>query len=369
MKIIIRTDASQRIGSGHVMRCLTLADELKNHGNEVLFISRPLPGNMINLVEARGYGVITLSSVDEIQYLYNDMNTHESWLGVPWEQDAKEVQSVLHELGTVDWLIVDHYALDARWEQAVGLIVGRVMVIDDLADRPHVCDTLLDQNYYTQMDKRYQQLVPAGCSQFLGPQFALLRPEFTKIKQELRIRDGKIENILVFYGGIDHTNETTKVLRALESLNISAINVDVIVGISNPYKNEVMELCSNNHNFHFHCQVTNMAEFMNKADLAFGAGGATTWERCFLGLPTVTTEIARNQSEVTRNVAKFGAVWNLGWYDQIGIEDIVRAHSKLDANRQLLKRLEERCLALMGDFGLGQETLVDHILSRGLRKG
>lgn len=303
MKVAFRVDASSQIGSGHVMRCLTLANQLKEVGATCTFISRELKGNLIRFVKSQGFEVLSLNESK-----------------VEQEMDAHETMQVLDE---PDLLVVDHYRIDVAWENMLKPHVKKLMVIDDLANRKHECDLLLDQNYYFNIDSRYKDLVPDSCRLLLGPCYVLLRDEFLKLTEQIRKRDGTIQNILVFYGGSDPTNETEKVLKAITKLPLNRkLKVNVIVGSSNPHKTEIERLCSQQSSFSYYEQVTNMAELMNEADLAIGAGGTTTWERCFVGLPSIVTVIADNQLEVTQAVSSTNAILNLGESSQVTIDGI-----------------------------------------------
>ena len=322
MKAVFRVDSSTQIGSGHLMRCLTLAGQLhKEKQAEILFLSRDLPGNLAKLVQEKGYRLVLLSRVEENAALEG----YAKWLMVTQDEDARECIDVLREEAPVDMLVVDSYAIDERWESQVRSFVQKIMVIDDLANRKHDCDILLDQNFYLDKDARYYGLVPEHCQLLLGPQHALLREEFYEAKKHLRKRDGEIRNILVFYGGSDLTNETMKALQAIVRLeNCSALTVNVIVGGSNPYKNEVEAICQQYDFFHYYCQVDNIAEFMNAADLALGAGGTTTWERCFLGLPTLVTAIAGNQVEICKACSRAGYIRYLGLSSEVTVQQIYK---------------------------------------------
>ncbi|MBW2737276.1 MAG: UDP-2,4-diacetamido-2,4,6-trideoxy-beta-L-altropyranose hydrolase [Deltaproteobacteria bacterium] len=172
-------------------------------------------------------------------------------------------------------------------------------VIDDLADRPHDCDLLLDQNFYENLESRYDGLAPSGCKKLLGPKYALLRPEFREERKNLRKRDGYVKRIMIFFGGSDPTNETTKALEAVRMLNRPDIAVDVVVGSANPNKDKINKLCASMANVAYHCQVENMAQLMTAADLFIGGGGSTTWERCCLELPGLIMATAMNQEAIT----------------------------------------------------------------------
>ncbi len=311
MRIIIRTDASLKIGSGHVMRCLTLADELKHRGADVMFICREQPGSLIDTLEGKGYSVVHLQQ-PEVAYIEEPGDVaHASWLGVPWELDATDTIAALGKIQT-DWLIVDNYALDSRWETKIRPHVEKIMVIDDLADRSHDCDLLLDQNLYQSMATRYDNLVSKTCQKLLGPKFALLRPEFAAARKKHRQRDGQVKRVLVFFGGVDPTNETEKALQVLASIGDRQFDVDTVVGVGNLHKEQILNFCAGHDGFHYHCQVDNMAEMMMKADLAIGAGGTATWERCAVGTPSIITAIADNQKELAETGALNGLFFYIG---------------------------------------------------------
>lgn len=317
MLAVIRADASTSIGSGHVMRCLTLAHRLKKEKNaKVVFVMRVLSGNLIGVVEKQGFEVLKLLPANQ-KY---SLNGYGLWLTVPMEVDARQTIDLLqpylreHGCDVVDRLIVDSYALDEQWELMLRPYCREIMVIDDLANRRHDCDILLDQNFYLNKDVRYVGLVPEHCKMLLGPDHALLREEFYEAKKYLRKRDGNIKNILVFYGGSDLTNETEKAIKALVQLHDEgySFTADIITGVSNSRREKINNLCSKYRFLHYYCQVSNMAEFMNKADLMLGAGGSTTWERLYMELPALVTAVAENQVKCCEECGKAGLIDYVG---------------------------------------------------------
>ena len=305
MRVVFRVDSSLDIGTGHVMRCLTLGERLKESGIAVTFICRDLPGNLSGYIESRGFAVQRLPAPSTLTAAGLSTHNYGAWLGVHWQDDAAQTAELLAQSGAVDWLVVDHYALDAGWERRLRPLVQKIMAIDDLANRTHDCDLVLDQNFYLDLEDRYDRLVPTQCVKLLGPRYALLRPEFRQARKNLRERDGQVKRILVFFGGSDAGNETAKALEAIRLLNRPEIAVDVVVGGINPHRRQIEELCAGWPATTCHCQVNNMAELMAGADLAIGAGGTTTWERCCLGLPSVTSA-----SPLTRK--KPAAPWPTG---------------------------------------------------------
>lgn len=318
MKVVFRADASLLIGTGHVMRCLTLADALAQRGSDCEFICREHEGNLIDYIRQRGFQVNALpvldrNTCDTQSILSNQVHTnprHSHWLGATQVQDAKACLSIFSAIQP-DWLIVDHYALDARWEQVQASICRRVMVIDDLADRPHICDLLLDQTFGRDPSD-YVALVPEYCQVVCGSKFALLRPEFAALRAySLQRREiPRLKKLLITLGGVDKDNITGKVLTALLEIRLPLdCEITVIMGATAPWLSAVQQLAQK---FYCPCQVlvgvSNMAQLMAESDLAIGAAGSTTWERCCVGLPTLMLTVADNQNYASRYLVENGAV-------------------------------------------------------------
>jgi UDP-2,4-diacetamido-2,4,6-trideoxy-beta-L-altropyranose hydrolase len=333
MNILFRVDSSFDIGTGHVMRCLTLAQMLKEAGCTVSFAMKVCSGDLCDYAESQGFSVFRL--------FYDSYLTQ--------AVDAQCTIEVIKQFkNPVDWCIVDHYQLDGWWERKIQKHVAKIMVIDDLANRPHDCHLLLDQNYYKTFQKRYDGLVPESCGLFLGPQYMILRPEFYKAKESLRNRNGHIQRLLVFFGGSDPTNETEKVLHALKELQFHPLQVDVVVGKANPRHAYIGEMCAQM-GIRYHCQIDYLAKLMAQADFSLGAGGVTMWERCFLGLPSAVTVVAENQRQSTEDAAEYGAVWNLGWHGDIKVSDYADILNRALSSPDTLMHMSQKALRLMGN--------------------
>lgn len=306
MKVVFRADASGQIGSGHVMRCLTLADSLAASGAEILFICREHPGNLAELVSARGYAVasLQLSSVSAPK----PWNQHADWLGGGLRDDASDTaQQIKARFGTCDWLIVDHYALENDWQQQLRPLARKIMVIDDLADRRHDCDLLLDQTLGREADD-YRPLTPAGCKLICGAEYALLRPEFSRLRPQARIKrsQGSVSKLLISMGGVDNDNLSCRILAQLQG---SALPVDccirVVLGPTAPWLAEVQQAAERSSFATEVCvDVKDMAGLILESDLAIGAAGSSAWERCCLGLPTIMLVVAENQKMVAAGLAQ-----------------------------------------------------------------
>lgn len=306
--VVIRVDASVQMGSGHVMRCATLAEELRSRGATVTFICRTLPGNYINWLLSHKFEVIALPvPVGGMAVAASEL-AHFSWLGVSLEQEIADVREVLSHRPVHDCLIVDHYALEEQWEGAARSFANTIMVVDDLADRRHDCDILLDQNFYLGMQQRYDHLLPLSCKKLLGPAYALLRQEFVVQQARVKPRDAAVQRVLVFFGGIDADNYTEPAIAALARAARPQVQVDVVIGAQHPARAAIEASCMQ-HGYECHVQTSRMAELMAQADLAMGAGGTATWERCCLGLPALTVCVAENQRQLVDDAARAGFIY------------------------------------------------------------
>ncbi|WP_158543764.1 UDP-2,4-diacetamido-2,4,6-trideoxy-beta-L-altropyranose hydrolase [Cohnella sp. OV330] len=302
--VVFRADASVASGTGHVMRCLALADELASAGWSALFICRRLEGHIGGYIQARGH---------ELAWLDCDTALKREVSGAIAD-DAARTSRIIRDLGKPPALLVtDHYAIDAKWESLLRHDVVKIMAIDDLADRFHDADLLLDQNWLDETLDPYRDLVPAHCLTLLGPKYLLLRRNFYEARQTLRPRDGIIRRVLIFFGGSDPTQETEKALEAWSSFRHD-LEADVVVGGANPRGSRVAELVSELKGVRMHVQTDNMAALIASADYGLGAGGVALWERCYLGLPSSVTVVAENQTYSTSEADRLGAVHSIGWH-------------------------------------------------------
>lgn len=346
MRIVFRADASVQIGTGHVMRCLTLANALRKDGAECVFVCRDLPGHLGAHVEAQGFVLRLLPSPDGTTAPVAPP-THAAWAGVSWEQDARET---VGQMGVCDWLVVDHYAFDRRWQQALTQNYARLMVIDDLADRAHLADLLLDQNLGRDAAD-YDGLVSKTCIRLIGPQHALLRPEFGNAREASLARRGAeqpVGHILVFMGGTDLPDATSHVLDALLRADLpDDVRLSVVMGQSAPALERVRARAAQMPwATKVLVNVRNMARLMTEADLAIGAGGSTLWERCCLGLPSIIVEIADNQAGAVAAMEAVGAALGTGPLSDTAFGD--RLVAAVGQAAQTLVDLSN-CAAKIGD--------------------
>jgi UDP-2,4-diacetamido-2,4,6-trideoxy-beta-L-altropyranose hydrolase len=310
MRVIFRADSGISIGSGHVMRCLALACALREKGGQASFICAERAGFSPELITAAGFELHVIPVADE-------------------DEDARLCSGICLK-SSPDWLVMDHYGLGCEWERELRLVVPRIMAIEDVANRTHEVDLLLDQNLREDAGLRYRQWLPESCSMLLGPRYALLRPQFAKMRSRCEVRSTIPPNILVFMGGGDERNVTLAVLKMLAGCQMK-LSLEVVIGNAHPAKELIESFCAKQ-GWHFHCQVENMAGLMSRADLAIGAGGVTGWERCALGLPALLVILADNQDENVEMLERVGAAISLGWWDDLAQEKICEVLDGLDGN-------------------------------------
>ncbi len=337
--IVIRVDSGKEIGWGHMMRCFSLAEMLRSKNVKVSFISRKLSGSLCKFIKENRF---------EVHHLPNK--------GL--ENDAEKTIKIIGKLNSIDWLIVDNYELDKKWETILRPHVKRIMVIDDMTKREHECDLILDQNLYQNMKNCYGGLIPPNCKKLIGPKFALLRKEFRLIRKNLKNRDGEIKRILISFGSNDPTNETLKVLESINHIN-KQIKFDLVLGILDKKSKGIKKMCSKISNITCYDQTINISQLMKKSDLSIGAGGSTTWERCCLGLPSIVSIAAENQRELTEAVSKNGCSINLGLVNKLSSKDYQKAINSIDSSS--LTRMSQKCMQLVD--GNGVYRVVDVLLS------
>lgn len=345
------------------MRCLTLADGLRERGARCTFICRPHSGHLLTVIAERGHQTVALRSSTSVADALPADTAHALWLATDWQTDAQETRDAL---GTeiVDWLVVDHYALDDRWEQALRPHCQKLMVIDDLADRPHNCDVLLDQNL-GRSAQDYDGLLHPKTATFIGPQYALLRPEFAQLRSQSLARRAQpqLKHLLITMGGVDKDNATGQVLHALTACHLPTdLRITAVMGPHAPCLAEVEAQAAQ---MPWPTQVlvgvSDMAHLMADSDLCIGAGGGTAWERCCLGLPTLLLVLADNQLPGATALEKTGAVLTV-----TTAQDIPQVLAKFLSGSAMAhyKSLIQASAAISD--GLGVERIVSTMVSEHL---
>lgn len=358
MNIYIRTDASIEIGTGHVQRCLVLAEELRKKNVNITFICREWHGNLIEFIQRKGFPVMSLPPINSRNSEQNENIT--TWMQHNWEKDAYQTMSqMMKQEDIINWLIIDHYGIDSKWERTIKPVVKKIMVIDDLANRPHECDVLLDQNLYRDIDNRYKKLVPTHSILLLGLKYLLIRQEYRNVTC-INKRSNHVKRILISFGGSDPTNETMKAIRAIKLISKEDIIVDVLIGHSNPHYSTIKKYCMNIPTINIHFQIDYVAKLMAKADLAIGSGGSTTWERCYMRLPTITIETATNQSEILSYLSEIGVICHIGHRTTVEKEDIAENVLNLMNDPNKMNNMASALKSIM--FDVNDHPVIDQLL-------
>lgn len=320
MRVLIRADATLKSGTGHVMRCAALGMRLQARGGAIHFVCAALPAGLREWLISRDLKV----------HMLDDLTASD----VP--ADLKSSVSLARSIGPIDLLVVDHYGLGRDWEQGMRSCANRILVIDDLANRDHDCDLLLDQNLRDAAELRYVALLPPGAKQFIGPRFALLRNEFDSPLLG-RERDGRVHKLLVFFGGTDPGNQSLKVINALCMLGDLAPTTTLVLGPAHPDRELVHARAAGLGRLTVLDASDHMSALMSQADLAIGTCGVAAWERCAVGLPSLVVVTAENQREDAEALHRLGAVLNLGDAANICAKDLAEALTYLIEQPKCIK--------------------------------
>lgn len=353
LQVAFRTDASIEIGAGHVMRCLTLAQALKDGGADCRFICCAHPGNLVALIRQLGFETYSFDCHPEGRAAGNE--PYAAWLGNSWKDDADATCAILPILGKQqDWLVVDHYALDVRWERRLRPYCKKLLIIDDLADRQHVGDILLDQTFGRTGDS-YSGLANPECELRCGTEHVLLRPEFDSWRDRSLARRQlpDLHRILVNLGGVDKDNLTREILIALNNCfgRDAGVEVCVVLGESSPWIASLRELSQALRlTIRIVVGVRNMAELLAGCDLAIGAAGTSSWERCCLGVPSLILVLADNQRAIATALAEAHAVKLLNPGPDLE-EQLVQVLHTLRLNPNELRAMSRNASALVTGSG------------------
>ncbi len=328
---IFRADASLRIGAGHVMRCLALADSFARNGWQCSFAVAEGTRDTVPQLQRANHRIAVLDAAD-----WDDSSRLADAIGAP-----------------CNLLVIDHYGLAAAYEAPCRAWSETIMVIDDLANRRHDCDVLLDAANNNR--DRYAGLTPPQCKALLGPSFALLASKFPALREEALQRRGlmPVGRILVAFGSTDLDNFTVPALHAIADMGENAA-VDVVLGPAAPHLDAVRNL-ADAVDFQLHVETDDIAGLMMRADLAVGAAGVTAWERCCLGLPGIAVVAAANQQDTAACLGAHGAATILTRPD--AQESFSHAIAALFADPEARAEMARRAAALCDGRGADRVRL------------
>lgn len=361
MHVAIRVDASPEIGIGHFMRCLTLADMLFKHGNSVLFISRDISPIFKNLVESKSHKIRNLPKIvpDLAGEVVSNLK-HASWLKASWLDDAEQTQSILKEVHP-KWLIVDHYAIDVKWEIRIKPYVKYLLVIDDLADRFHHCDVLLDQNLLPDFERRYTKFVNKSCQLWLGPRFALLKENFSTLCSQIQAKSITPCRGLIAFAGADTGNNTLAAIQVITTcLNQFDIEIHVLISSQHPSPTDIICACEK-YGFNLHIQIQDVASLLASVDIAVAACGFMCYELIAMRVPAILIPVSSIQFEVASALAELNAAIVLPFQgNRFPASQLKSTWIKLLSDHAQLRSMSESC-TLVTD-GLGSLRVVQNMM-------
>ena len=316
-RIYFRCDASTSIGSGHVIRCITLANFLKKKKFDTIFISKKLNGNLFSLILKEKHKIISLSKKSTMK------------------NEVKEIFKKLKNFNNKkDWMVVDHYSIGKKWESKIITKIPKLFVIDDLCDKFHLGNVLLNQNYLPGIKKKYRKVLSSKTKTLLGPKYAILNPEYKKARKNVNLKkDKKFTRVIIFFGGADDKNFTIKCLNIFLKYNLQNIKLDVVIGQSNKKKKIIKSMVKDTKYANLHIQISSLCALMRSADFYLGSGGTTTWERCSLGLPSIVIATGKNQISYNQELDKKGVLKYLGTAEKVNEKQIMSAILKFISSK------------------------------------
>lgn len=348
MKVAFRVDSSVQIGTGHLARSLRIAEWLKRQGAECVFLCRELDGSAHQKAVEAGFRLLLLPRPTAPLAKHHIDLEHSAWLEVPWQEDAEQSALQIQKIPNLDLLVVDHYALDSRWLEKLAPMARKLMAIDDICDRPLAVDLLMNPSAPLADVKQCKAKPGAGF--MAGPAFTLIPEELRKAR---RLRGESPElRVLLFLGGIDPFRLTGKFIAELEPLLGEAASLDVVIGATNPAKDQLLRQWNGNANIRLHVQPANYLELVVKADIAIGAAGTAAWERAATGLPAILVNFASNQDRVGVTLGESGACVNLGQAANLAPGAVAHEFKRLLLDRKKLAEMSQKGMELVDGFGL-----------------
>ena len=301
MTVVVRADAGVELGTGHIVRCSALLRRLGIEPASVVLVTGSLTPGIRGLVDSIGWRVRTIEGSAEE------------------ESDARATIDIIEAIGDVELLVVDHYRLGAAWENRVRGSIGRLVVIDDLANRPHSCDVLIDPTLDEVGSDRHAEAV-VTTARLLGPRFALLDPAYDSWKQ--RERHGQIRSWLVYLGGATCAADVIPLVTAFREINSPGVTLTLTLVLGQAFVGaEEVRLLSDPLGGVWILDWTDqMPALLTEADCAIGAPGGAQWERCALGVPTLTVLTAENQEHDAQAFESAGTTRHLGPLAEMTVE-------------------------------------------------
>lgn len=300
-----RADASSEIGTGHVMRCLAIAEELISRGKKASFVCEQIPNDLVIKLDEKNIPLLKISPPAKVNFNANDI--YSRWLTASEEDDA---QACLKVMTDIEGVFVDHYAIGKTWEELILKRCQNLMVMDDLCNRPHHCQNLVDYNVYAG-EKDYSRWVSKTTSLLTGSLYAPIRRDLQALRPQVKNHRGQVKSVVISFGGADQAGHTLRAVEGLAQAQLRPEKVRVILNPSSPTQAAVQSLCEKM-GYKLSAPTANIGQVLLESDLALGAGGVSQVERSFLGVPSLITFIAENQALLSQSMSALGICKLLG---------------------------------------------------------
>jgi len=339
MNLIIRADANAQMGTGHLMRCLALAQGWKSQRGQAIFITTCESDGLLQRLSSEGFQIVTLERP------YPD----------PADWEATSQVLTAHPNA---WVVLDGYHFDSAYQRRIKETGHPLLVIDDMAHLEHYyANIVLNQNLHAEQlnysCEPYTQLL-------LGTRYVLLRREFLKWQGWRREIAERARKVLVTLGGADPDNVTLKIIMAMNKLTLKDLEVKVVIGPTNAHMASLKEAVHHSpFTIHLLPSVENMPDLMAWADVAVSAGGSTCWEMGFMGLPNVVLVLAENQQDIAAGLGTAGVAFNLGWYTEASIAQVANTLVDLLRDGGSRRQMSQRGRELVD--GLGVERVAESL--------
>ncbi len=347
-KVLFRVNSSYKLGSGHISRCISLAEELKS-SSKIYFLCEDLPGNNNNWVLQKGFNLISFKHMQP-------------------KDDIEIINEISNQDNPFDWLVVDDYKKDISWELLVKNKFKKILVIDDLANRKHHCDYLLDQNYFQNPKSRYISLVPNHCTLLTSTKFCLLKNSFIKReKKEFKLFRKK-KKLFICYGASDPNCHSIETIRAINNSKFEYSQVDVFTTKSNQNLILLKKECNLLNNCNLHVDSNQITKYLSEADLAIGAGGTMCWERAYYGIPSIVFGISNNQKIILKELIRDGLAIGESWHPNPDKNTIEKYINIAINNHDLLEGISKRSSCLVDGNGIKRVSRIMNPVELNFRK-
>ncbi len=334
MRVLIRCDVSRKIGLGHAMRSLALAQQLKQGGHQVFLVYRSMPATILHLWKKEAV---------KTQWVKGERAS---------KADIKMVKKVIIE-NKIHWVIIDGYDFDLDYQEAIKQMDAQLLYIDDIPRRRYAADIILNQNPgFKRAD--YKNLKKTKL--LLGPKYVLLRREFLSQRGSPKKVNGNgtVKKVLLTMGGSDPQNFTMKVLEALNK-NFDHLNVEVLLGAANRHRDEFVKNIErgtwNKEKVTLEIDSPNVSQIMSRVDLAIHAAGSTSWELAYLGIPGLCYVLADNQLAVAKALEKRGCSINLGWVQEFSERKLINELKNLLFDPEKLHAMRKKAQTFVDGRG------------------